>query len=177
MAKCRISNLTPPCGYNVQGIVDAWLMDFEDFGGFEFANDAREDVALVQSIFGGGAVRLPVSGATKYSSSMSGRMYAHTLETFIPSLSSQIVRDLNLASRRRYIVIFTTSDGRRFVFGYESGAKLSYSGQTTDAVGAAVTLSAASIHPLFELTADAYIGVARDVYDIDFNFGAFCEQS
>lgn len=175
MAKCRISNLTPPCGYNVQGVVAAAVLDFEDFGGFQFVGDGLEDTAQVDKIFGGDPIALPVSNGTKYTSARSNKIYTHTLETFIPKLSAQLNASLDLATRRKFVVMFTTGDGGRFVFGYENGASLTYTSQTADASGSMVSLSAASIYPLFELSDNALVGVPLVTFDIDFNYAAFCE--
>lgn len=175
MAKCRITSLTPPCGYNVQGIRAAHVLDFEGFGGLQFDGDGLEDTALVEKVFGLNPVALPVASTTKYTSSKSGKVYAHTLETFIPELSAQLSASLDLATRRKFVVIFTTAGGRRFLFGYENGATLSYTNQTADALGSMLTLTAASVYPLFEILDRAIIGEPRAVFDVDFDFGAFCE--
>lgn len=176
MAKCRITNLTPPCGYNVQGVVAASVVDFDDFGAFEFDDDGLEDTALVTNIYGLTPIGLPVSLATRYTSSKAGKVYTHTLETFIPALSAQLIASLNLATRRRFVVIFTAGNGSRFVFGYENGATLTYTAQTAEALGAMVTLTALSAHPLFELSPTAKTGAARVTFDVDFDFGAYCIQ-
>lgn len=175
MAKCRINNLTPPCGYNVQGIIAAQVMDLEDFSGFQFFGDGLEDSALVEKIFGGAPVAVPTSSATKYSSAKNGKLYTHTLESFIPELSAQLSASLDLAGHRKFIVIFTTAMGKRFAFGYGNGASLSYTNQSAEALGSLVTLSAVSTFPIFELTAEAVIGTPRAMFDVDFDFGAFCE--
>lgn len=175
MANCKITQLAPPCGYNVQGIASAAVIDFEDFDGLQFSGDALEDVALVEKIYGGASIALPVSSGTKYSSTIAGKIYTHVLDTFVPALSAQLSASLHLATRRKFVVLFTTSSGARFVFGHDNGAKLTYSNQTSDAVGSAVTLSATSRHPLFEVSPQAIIGAPRATFDIDFNLGAFCE--
>lgn len=175
MAKCRISNLVPACDYNVQGIRSAEIIDLDDFDGFQFEADGLEDTALVELVFASDIVALPVSTGTKYSSTRSGRVYAHTLETFVPRLSGQMSAALDLATRRRFVVLFTTNNGQRFAFGYENGATLSYTNQTADAVGSIITLTAASIYPLFELLDGATSGGPRPIFDVDFTVGASCE--
>lgn len=150
-------------------------MDVEDFGGFQFENDGLESSALVEKVFGSGAIALPVSLATKYTSSKSGKIYTHVLETFVPELSAQLSASLDLATRRKFVVIFTTASGRRFAFGYEKGATLNYTNQTAEALGSLVTLTALSVYPLFEILDAAIIGEPRAVFDVDFDFGAYCE--
>lgn len=178
MAKCRISNLIPPCDYNVQGVVGLQIMDFEDFEGYEFAGDATEDVAMVSALYGVAPVGVPVSSSTRYSSVQGpNRTYTHTVETFVPALSADISAALNLARRRKYVVVFTTANGQRFTYGYEAGAALSYTNQTAEATGAVVSLVANSIHPLFEIEAGANIEAPRIAFDVDFDFGAFCNIS
>lgn len=177
MAKCRITTLIPPCGYNLQGVTAAQLIDFEDFGGIEFDGDKLESSALVAKVYGGLPIGIPVAQSTRYTSAQTGRVYAHTLETFVPQLSAQLIASMDLATRRRFVVMFTAASGRRFLFGYESGATFKYAGQTAEAIGAMVTLTAASAYPLFEVSPLAEIGAARAMFDISFDFGAFCETT
>lgn len=175
MAKCRINSLTPPCGYNIQGIRSVQVMDFDDFGGFQFQGDGLEDTALVEKVFGSNAIGVPAGTSTKYTSTLAGKIYAHSLESFIPDLSAQLSASLDLAKRHKFVVIFTANNGRRFAFGYETGATLGYTNQTADALGSVLTLSAASIYPLFEILGTAEIGEPRAIFDVDFDFGAYCE--
>lgn len=178
MAKSRIQNLKPPCGYSSEGVTAAWLLDFEDFRAFRFRGDDLYNNCFVEAIFrDGGFTELPAPNTAKYSSAINNKIYAHTLETFIPELSDEILANLHLATRRRFVVVMKLNTGRFFTFGYEAGASLTYAGQTAENIGALVTLTAASIYPLFEVVdtvitdSDTYnIGV-----DVDYINGAYCE--
>lgn len=147
----RILQLKPPCAYNLEGIESAFILDFEDFGGYRFVDDKTYDTGLVSAIIRTrDFVELPAPEGAKYSSSVSGRIHTHTLETFIPDLTADITSQLNLGLRRRYVVLFRLRNGRYFTFGLDSGATLTHANQTEGAVGAAVNLTARSIYPLFE---------------------------
>lgn len=148
MAKCRIQNLKPRCGYQIEGITDIRLLDFEDFEGFVFRNDDLYSKCYVAAILHKGHyVNLDTPETAKYTTTGG---YTHTLETFIGDLSAELLEQLHLATKRRYIVTFRGGNGRYFVFGYEAGAKLSYVNQTAEGLGTVVTISANSIYPLFE---------------------------
>ena len=157
---CRITNLKPPCGYNTEGIYSILLLDFEDFGGFAFDGDDLYNSALVTAIYRGGDwVELDSPAlVARYTSTRNNGVYAHQLETFVSDLSADLLAQLHLATKRRQLVVFKTYSGRHFTFGYEEGAALTYQSQTADNIGAIVTLTAASVYPLFEVTADAVTG-------------------
>lgn len=148
MAKCRIQNLKPPCGYQTEGITDIRLLDFDDFDGFVFRGDDLYSNCYVTTILrSGDYVSLDTPDTAKYSTQGE---YTHTLETFIGDLSAELLAQLHLATKRRYIVTFRGGNGRYFVFGYEAGAKVSYVNQTAEGLGAVVTITASSVYPLFE---------------------------
>lgn len=148
---CRIQNILPPCNYNAEGIDEIRLLDFEDYIGVQFENDALYDGCKVVYIYGiGSYVKVETSGA-KISSTLTDGIYTHTLESFIKSLAAELASNLNLASKRRYIVLFRTRSGNYFIFGNDTGATLSYTNQTEGGTGSLITLTAQSIMPLFEL--------------------------
>lgn len=150
MAHCRISNIKPPCGYVVEGIAQIWLLDFEDFGGYRFRDNENYQNCYVSGILRQRAfIELSAPDMiAKYSSEGS---YQHTVETFVSDLSAEVISNLHLATKRRYVVIFKLNSGRFFTYGYEAGAAVSYQGQTSEGQGVAVVLRAASIYPLFEV--------------------------
>lgn len=174
MAKCRLLSISPPCGYVAPKVMSLRVMDSEDFGGFEFQGDARPEVALVTKIYGEPVIAtLPKGRSTNYTLSKQGNVYTHTVETFAPSLSAEIMSALDLASKRQYIVLFAAG-GKEFTFGMEAGASLTFRGQTADGLGCAITLAAKSKYPLFEVQAGAEIGAAHIDFNIDFALGAYC---
>lgn len=164
MAKCRIQNLKPPCGYQTEGITDIRLLDFDDFRGFVFREGSLYNNCYVETVLlDGNFVSLNTPETAKYSSAGN---YVHTLETFIGDLSAELLEQLHLATKRRYIVTFRGGNGRYFVFGYEAGAKVSYVNQTAEGLGAVVTITANSSYPLFEWsgTEATYEGAYSDAY-------------
>lgn len=176
MAKCRIQNLKPPCGYTLEGVVAVWLLDFEDFRGFRFLGDDLYNNCHVEAILrNGDFVEVAAPETAKYTSGLSNKIYAHVLETFVNELSDTMISNLHLATKRRHVPVFKLASGRYFTFGYETGANLSYASQTADAIGALVTITAASIYPPFEVDASALIG--DNNFNIEFKpdfTGAYC---
>jgi hypothetical protein len=154
---CRIQNILPPCSYNSEGIDEIRLLDFEDYIGVQFENDARYDVCKVLYVYGiCSYVLVEATEAAKINSSLSGGIYTHTLESFVTNLSASLAANLNLASKRRYVVLFRTRSGNYFMFGSESGATISYTNQTEGGTGSLITLTAQSVFPLFELDSNIF---------------------
>lgn len=154
MANCRITNLKPPCGYNAEGITAILLLDAEDFTDFLFDDNGTYGTALVSGILRSGDF-IEVDAPQLVARYTSTGLYVHTLETFILELSAPMLAQLHLATKRRYIVVFRTTEGRYFSFGYGTGATVRYAAQTADNVGAAVTITASNAYPLFEVNPDA----------------------
>jgi len=178
MAKCRLQNIIPACGYTVEGISEIKLLDFEDFIAFEFDGDNLYDSCLVTGIVRTNdftQIEAPDLVA-KYTGPVNNGVYAHGLETFVNELSAQTISNLHLATKRRQLVLFKTNAGKYFIFGYEAGAIVTYTGQTAEAIGSLVTIQGASIYPLFEVIGTAVTNFVRpSEFDIDFNNGAYCE--
>lgn len=154
---CRIKHIKPPCGYNIDGIEAIRLLDFEDFGGFKFESDSLYDSCYITEVLQrGNSAYIDVSApdSAKYSSTLNNGIYTHSVETFIGDLSASLSSSLHLATKRRYIVLFKTRSGRYFVFGYEAGATITYTNQTTEGLGSLITISANSIYPIFEKAPD-----------------------
>lgn len=177
MGNCRIQNIKPPCGYRVEGIDLIRLLDFDDFDGFKFDGDDLYNNCLVTAIIrSGGFVEVDSPDTAKYTSSLQNGIYTHTLETFIGDLSAELEATLHLATKRRYIVLFRAKNGRYFAFAYEAGASVSYANQTAEGVGSLVTITAASIYPLFEVSEEAFTAETYSSEFIpDFDSGAYCE--
>lgn len=168
----RIFNLVPVCGYNPDGIKSVWLLDFEDFEGYVYPDQDNYDKAQVQTVNTGGTlVKIAAPNmVAKYSSTGA---YVHTLETFIPALTHDLAEQLNLAIRHRYVVFFRTNKGQMYTFGDEAGAVVSYVNQTAEGLGSLVTITAESIHPLYEMDAQALelvAPLARFVPNGDYSF-------
>lgn len=169
---CRIKNLTPPCGYNVEGISGLWILDKDDFTGFEFdENDLYENCLVKRIIKEGKFIPVDAPGtAAKYS--YSGN--THTLETFIGAINADLISQLHLAEKRRYIVFFKTNSGQYFTFGYGAGAKALYTSQTGEGFGSTLTLTSVSKFPLFEVTAAAFeTAIVPYMFSPDFS-NAYC---
>lgn len=142
----------PSCGYRIAGIDAIRLLDFADFNGFKFDGGELYSNCLVTAVLRSGElVEVDSPETAKYTSSLQAGIYTHTLETFIGDLSAEMEATLHLATKRRYIVLFRTKNGRYHTFAYEAGATVTYANQTAEGVGSLVTITANSIYPLFEI--------------------------
>lgn len=162
---CRIQSLKPPCAYNVEGIRRIFLLDYEDFIAFGFGGlyDSCLVTALLRS---GDFVEVETPNSAKYSSTGT---YVHTLETFVGALNAETLATLHLATKRRYLVVFQTNAGQYFTFGYDQGATVTYAGQTAEATGCLITVTAATAYPLFEITEEAFNQAPEyKIYDIPY---------
>lgn len=177
MGNCRIQNISPPCGYRVEGIDLIRLLDFDDFNGFKFDGDDLYSNCLVTAVLrSGDFVEVDSPDTAKYTSAIQNGVYSHTLETFIGDLSADLEATLHLATKRRYIALFHTKSGRYHAFAYEAGATVSYANQTAEGVGSLVTITAASIYPLFEVSENAFTAETYSSEFLpDFDNGAYCE--
>jgi len=172
----RILKLKPPCGYNLEGLERILLLDFEDFAGFQFDGDDLYSNCLVTAVLRkADFVEIQTPDGAKYSSGLSGKIYAHTLETFVSELSAYVQANLHLGTKRRFVPVFQVKSGQYFTFGYEAGAALTFANQTAESTGSLITITCASTYPLFEVTADALITPFTADFDIDFTNGAYCE--
>lgn len=171
----RISTILPPCGYVIEGVASIQLLDWEDFRAFAFFNsDLYANCKVIGINRVASFTSLPAANA-KYSSSQSGKLEIHTLETFVSELSAESLANLTLAKKRRYVPVFQLNNGKYYTYGYEAGASVSYTNQSSDAIGSMVAISAASIYPLFEVTAEALTSYYGAEFVPDFINGAFCE--
>lgn len=177
MGNCRIQNIKPPCGYRVEGLDLIRLLDFDDFDGFKFNGDDLYGNCLVTAVLrSGNFVEVDTPETAKYTSSLQNGIYTHTIETFIGGLSAELEATLHLATKRRYIVLFRSKNGRYFAFAYEAGATVSYANQTAESVGSLVTVTASSIYPFFEVSEEAFLQEYQTSEFIpDFDSGVYCE--
>lgn len=149
MGSCRIQNIKPPCGYNVEGIARIWLLDFDDFGSFRFEGNGLYDNCYVTSILRQ-ADFTEIDAPDTVAEYTSSGTYVHTIKTFIGTLSASTLANLHLATKRRQIVLFKANSGQFYTFGYDAGATVAYTNQTAEGFGSTVTITANSIYPLFE---------------------------
>lgn len=171
---CKITSLSTPCGYNPGGLSSAQIMDSADFVALQFRDDQLENTAFVESVYGRNPIALPIGATSRWNTSKVGPVHSHTLETYIHGLDATLIASLELARRREYVVVFTARTGTRFLFGYEGGAVLTYTASSVDGLGASVSLTSRSKHPIFELAPDAVLGIPRVAFEADFDLGAFC---
>lgn len=174
---CRLQSIPRPCGYNLEGISDVYVIDTDDFQAFKFdGDDLYKDCKVIQIAKIGDFTTLPAPVSAKYTSSLQNGYYTHTLETFITSLSGDILANQHLATKRRYIVIFRTNNGNYFTFGYTNGATYSYANQTTESTGTLITLTGVTPYPLFEVTAEAMTDTAPLGFEFvaDFTNYTYC---
>jgi hypothetical protein len=154
---CKIQNIVPACGYQPQGITDIRLIDTEDFIGFVFENLLYDSCYVTDILYSGNAVTIASPDSAFYESERVGRLTSHSMETFVSELSAEVERQLMLATKRRYLVVFRLQNGKWFTFGYEAGAVVTYRNRTDGGAGSAVRITATSAYPLFE--------VSRKVFD------------
>lgn len=176
MATCKLFNLVPACDYTVEGIVHARLLAMSELDGLDFEG-GNYDSALVTAIFRrGDYVPLPAPVSAKYAMTKAGDIYTHVLDTFVGDLGAEFQAQLHLGGKTRYLALFLTAAGKWHVFGYDSGAAVSFGNQTAEGAGSLVTITAASIHPLFEVMPSAVDSTpSAGAFVPDFNNGASCE--
>lgn len=179
MATCRLTNLTRPCGYEGSGVIELYLLDYEDFSGVVYEDNLGYQTCYVENVLRSGEfVRLSLrDNPANYTSAMQGRGYAHRLEAYIGKTSKDTLRWLHLATKRPQVVVYRTLDNKLFIFGTDGGAKASYSLQTEDGTGAVFTLAAASSLPLSEV-AETAIGTNSQPFTYRPYFGGnYCQIS
>lgn len=178
MAKCRIQNLTPVCAYNGSGVTAVMLLDLDDFAGFVYRDSEGYETCFVETIQRTGSFVVVEFNdfPAQYNGPLVSGLYSHTIEAFISELSSEIISNLHLASKRPQLVVFKTWDGKYFTFGQVTGADVNYTAQTTDGTGAAVTFSQNSPYPLYEVSASAFdFGGHPYQYIPQFDSSAVCD--
>ena len=167
----RIKSILPVCDYNIEGVSEVRLIDFDDFQGFAFVDNNLYDVCIVTQVYADGTLKtLPAGDGSKYTGDSKGGIFTHALDTFAPGLSGFNISALTLATKRRQVALFKTRAGRWYTFGYEAGAVVNYTNQTADALGNLITITAASMYPLFEVLPEALaLQTSGDYRPADYN--------
>lgn len=145
MGSCEILGIGPRCGYVAEGIRDVRLLDREAFVGLGYAEDGRVSSIRRTSDF----VRLaPRHGTAQLSVDQAEEgSYTATLQLYTGGVDAETFRSLDLATRRRYVVLVLTEGGRWLLFGTEAGAALAWRVTTAEGAAAAVTLSDTAPEP------------------------------
>lgn len=150
-----IDNLTE---YNLGGISHIWLLNIDDFITYKFKDDALHNSSYVDAIYKENPyLEIGSIAETNLKESIGNGIYKQELNTFIRTLSDEILNWLSYAVYGRFLVIIRTMNDRHFVFGSDGGAKLSYSGQTGqkgELNGMSIKLEKNSVYPLFEVNPD-----------------------
>ena len=153
--------MAKPAGYASHGIRAVRLLDHDDFVALQFDGFDEESAGLYNNLVTailreGEFIDLETAQTAKYNLLYEGNQYSHTIETFLGSMRHKTLAALDLATKRRkFVVLFQTNDGHYFLFGSDTGAKLTYTSQTDDASGSAIKISATSELPLFEVGSEA----------------------
>ena len=151
-----IDNLTE---YNLGGISHIWLLNIDDFITYKFKDDGLHNSNYVDAIYKKNLfLELGSIEETSLKESPANGIYKQEINTFIRTLSNEMLSWFGYATNGRYLVVIRTLNNRHFTFGSDGGAKLSYSGQTGqtgELNGMTLKLEKSSIYPLFEVDPDA----------------------
>lgn len=174
---CKLlKNIKASCTYNPGGISEIHLLDLRDFITYRFKEDNLFNNAFVETIFRpytSQYISLEAVSESNFTESKDAKgNYKQTLSTFVHTLSAEKLESLLLAEVNRYIVVFKTLQQTWFTFGTSEGASVSFSqltGETTEANGYNVTITADSIYPLFEASDDVLSFKYDKVYVPEFD--------
>lgn len=162
MSSCRLlNNIKHTCEYNTGGISDILLLDIRDYDSFRFREDNLFDTCYVEAIRVSSSMKymhLDVIDSSNFTENEQNGIYSQKLTTFIRGLDSVKTSDLLLAKSNKYLVIFTTTEGRSFVFGSDGGCSISstqQTGQQGESDGYSLTITKQSVYPLFEFDLSA----------------------
>ncbi len=158
---CRLlQNIKHTCDYNPGGITGIYLLDINDFAGYQFAGDIWLDTCYVEKIDSpDGFLELDTVAESTFVESHENEIFKQELNTFIHTLEGSKLSDLLIANVNKYVVTFRTSQGKMYSFGSDGGASLSFSqitGQMGEVSGYQIKLSKNSVYPLFEVNAERF---------------------
>ena len=144
--------------YNLGGISHIWLLNIDDFITYKFKDDGLHNSNYVDAIYKDNPfLEIGSIEETNLKESWVNGIYKQEVNTFIRTLSDEILSWFSYAANGRYVVVIRAMNDRHFVFGSDGGAKLSYSsqtGQVGELNGITLKLEKSSIYPLFEVNAD-----------------------
>lgn len=166
-----IDNLTE---YNLGGISHIWLLNIDDFISYKFKDDSLYNSNYVDAIHKKNIFFELEANMKEF---VGNGIYKQEINTFIRTLSNDLVTWLRYAVHGRYIVVFRTMNNKHFTFGSDGGAKLSYSGQTGqtgESNGISIKLEKNSIYPIFEINANA---VSTAILGSEILSGIIAEES
>lgn len=158
---CRLINdIKHKCEYNSGGINQLLLLDIADFKNYVFRADGLYDTCFVERIKVSKAsyIEFDTTTETTFTESLDNGTYKQQLNTVIRTLHADTTRDLLIATKRRYLVVFSSYAGRLYSFGSDAGAQISFSqstGKQGEYEGYAITIEKKSLYPLFQIDMEA----------------------
>lgn len=145
--------------YNLGGISNIRLLNIDDFIAYQFREDGLHSSGYVDALYKRNPfLELGRVEETSLKETLGNGIYKQELNTFVRSLSEDLINWLQYALNGKYLVILRTMYDRYFAFGSDGGAKLSYSGQTGqtgELNGITIKLEKSSVYPLFEVNPEA----------------------
>lgn len=156
---CRlVQNIKHTDEYNAGGIKAIYLLDIEDFVAYRFRDDELYTSCFAEQIVAVSEyIELGAADGSSFTESYENGIFKQELTTFVRSLDAGKLSSLLSASVNKYLVTYTTMQGRAFSFGTEGGASLSFTqvtGKAGEGSGYNITLFKNSIYPLFEVSVD-----------------------
>lgn len=169
---CRLTqNIRHTCDYNPGGIKEIYLLDQRGLLSYRFLDDGDFDACFVDDILRRVVdrkieedaeefdyIRLDTIAETSFTETPEKGGYKQELQTFIRRLEAEKTAQLLTAQENKYVVAYTTYEGKAFGFGLEVGANISFSqrsGQMGESSGYQITIRQESLYPLFEINPDA----------------------
>lgn len=148
-------NIKHTCEYNPGGITSIFLLDIRDFVSYTFKDDKLYNECFVENIKAvAGYIEISTVNESNFTETQDSDIYKQELSTYVRSLDAEKLSNLLIAKANRYLVAFTTLQGKAFVFGSDGGVSLSFTqqtGQLGESSGYKITIYKQSIYPLFEV--------------------------
>lgn len=162
---CRLTqNIRHTCDYNPGGIKEIYLLDQKSLMSYRFLNDNDFDSCFVEEILrpvvvneNHDYIRLDTIDESSFTETPEKGIYKQELQTFIRRLEADKTAQLLTAQENKYLVAYTTYEGKAFGFGLEEGATISFtqrSGQKGETSGYQINIRQNSLYPLFEIDPD-----------------------
>jgi len=157
-----IQNIKHTCEYNAGGITGIYLLDINDFVAYQFEDDGLYHNCLVDNIKKVADVEymlIDTVTESNFTETQDNGIFRQTLSTFVGTPDHVKTSNLLLAAGNKYLVVFSTSQGRFYSFGSDGGASVAFtqqSGQLNEASGYSITITKNSIYPLFDVNAEKF---------------------